>query len=148
MQLTVKALKGRETIIQVSESDTVLSVKRLVEEKLQVPVSQQRLLYRGKALADEHSLSYYSIGPGSRLNLMVKDHMAQESPNGGNAVWKSLGVLLRNHFSPADAERVLECVQKDYERSLSLLSLDDIERLATRILHPQFSEAIDLGFLD
>ncbi|XP_053552178.1 ubiquitin-like protein 4A [Bombina bombina] len=145
MQLTVKALKGKETNIQVSEGDTVLAVKRLVEEKLQIPVSQQRLLYRGKALADEQCLSYYSIGPGSRLNLMLKERVAQDVSAG---VWKSLSVLLAKHFSPSDAERVLECVQKDYERSLSLLSLDDIERLATRILHPQLPEAIDLGFLD
>ncbi|KAM8934847.1 ubiquitin-like protein 4A [Pelodytes ibericus] len=146
MQLTVKALKGRETNIQVSESDTVLAVKRLVEDKLQVPASQQRLLYRGKALSDEHSLSFYSIGPGSRLNLMVKERVTQEV--GGSTVWKALAVILEKHFNPADAERVVECVQKDYERSLSLLSLDDIERLATRILHPQLPETIDLGFLD
>ncbi|XP_041429178.1 ubiquitin-like protein 4A [Xenopus laevis] len=148
MQLTVKALKGKEAHIQVSEGDTVLAVKRLVEEKLQVPVSQQRLLFRGKSLADEHCLSHYSIGPGSRLNLMVKDQVAPEGHSGNNTAWKSLSVILRKHFSPADAERVLEYVQKDYERSLSLLSLDDIERLATRILHPQYSEAADLGFLD
>lgn len=36
---------------QVSENDTILTVKRLVEDKLQVPVSQQRLLFRGKALS-------------------------------------------------------------------------------------------------
>ncbi|MEE6505668.1 hypothetical protein FKM82_005617 [Ascaphus truei] len=148
MQLTVKALKGKETNLQVSDGDTVLAVKRLVEEKLQVPVSQQRLLYRGKALSDEQCLSYYSIGPGSRLNLMLKERVTQEVPAAGNTVWKSLAVILGKHFSPSDAERVLECVQKDYERSLSLLSLDDIERLATRILHPQLQEAIDLGFLD
>ncbi|KAM4696992.1 ubiquitin-like protein 4A [Rhinophrynus dorsalis] len=148
MQLTVKALKGKEANLQVSEGDTVLAVKRLVEEKLQVPVSQQRLLYRGKALADEHCLSYYSIGPGSRLNLMVKERQTSEGPASGNAVWKSLAVILGKHFSPTDAEKVLEYVQKDYERSLSLLSLDDIERMATRILHPQLPEAIELGFLD
>lgn len=146
MQLTVKALKGKETSLQVSESDTVLAVKKQVEEKLQVSVSQQRLLFRGKALSDEHSLSFYSIGPGARLNLMVKERSSLEV--GGNAVWKSLAVILGKHFSPSDAERVLEYVQKDYERSLSLLSLDDVERLATRILHPQLPEAIDLGFLD
>ncbi|XP_075041117.1 ubiquitin-like protein 4A [Mixophyes fleayi] len=146
MQVTVKALKGKEAIIQVSESDTVLAVKRLVEEKLQVPVSQQRLLFRGKALSDEHSLSFYSVGPGSRLNLMVKERITQEAA--GSAVWKSLAVILAKHFSPSDAERVLQHVQKDYECSLSLLSLDDIERLATRILHPQLPDTIDLGFLD
>uniref|UniRef100_A0A8C5WA20 Ubiquitin like 4A n=1 Tax=Leptobrachium leishanense TaxID=445787 RepID=A0A8C5WA20_9ANUR len=136
----------RQAHIFVSENDTVLAVKRLVEDKLQVPAAQQRLLFRGKALSDEHSLSFYSIGPGSRLNLMVKERVTQEVRS--NSVWKALSVILEKHFSPSDAERVLEYVQKDYERSLSLLSLDDIERLATRILHPQLPETIDLGFLD
>ncbi|KAM5145783.1 ubiquitin-like protein 4A isoform 2-T2 [Mantella aurantiaca] len=96
--------------------------------------------------SDEHSLSFYSIGPDSRLNLMVKERASPEVA--GNTVWKSLAVMLGRHFSPTDTERILEYVQKDYERSLSLLSLDDIERLATRILHPQLPETIDLGFLD
>ncbi|XP_075691443.1 ubiquitin-like protein 4A isoform X3 [Rhinoderma darwinii] len=101
---------------------------------------------KGDQPAEEHSLSFYSIGPGARLNLMVKERSSLEAE--GKAVWKSLAVILGKHFSPTDAERILEYVQKDYERSLSLLSLDDIERLATRILHPQLPEAIDLGFLD
>lgn len=39
-------------------------------------------------------------------------------------------------------------LSQDYERSLRLLSLDDIERLATRLLHPEVAEAVEMGFLD
>lgn len=36
---------------------------------------------------------------------------------------------------------------KDYERSLRQLSLDDIERLAGRLLHPE-GEGMDTSYMD
>nr|4WWR_B Chain B, Ubiquitin-like protein 4A [Homo sapiens]4WWR_D Chain D, Ubiquitin-like protein 4A [Homo sapiens]4WWR_F Chain F, Ubiquitin-like protein 4A [Homo sapiens]4WWR_H Chain H, Ubiquitin-like protein 4A [Homo sapiens] len=45
-------------------------------------------------------------------------------------VWQLISKVLARHFSAADASRVLEQLQRDYERSLSRLTLDDIERLA------------------
>jgi hypothetical protein len=35
---------------------------------------------------------------------------------------------------------------QDYDRSLSRLTLDDIERLASRFLHPEVTEAMEKGF--
>lgn len=46
--------------------------------------------------------------------------------------WQSLNPLA---FSP-----------QDYERSLSRLTLDDIERLASRFLHPEVTEVVEKGF--
>ncbi|XP_074387217.1 ubiquitin-like protein 4A isoform X2 [Zonotrichia albicollis] len=80
MLLTVKALQGRECSLQVSPEESVGALKALVAERLQVPVEQQRLLYRGKALADERRLSDYRIGPSARLNLVLK-----AAPAGGGA---------------------------------------------------------------
>ncbi|XP_053154336.1 ubiquitin-like protein 4A [Hemicordylus capensis] len=156
MLLTVKALQGRECSLQVSPDERISSLKRLVSEKLNVPVSQQRLLFKGKALADEHRLSDYSIGPESKLNLVIKppekaspeDPGRRPSPPQNPAIWHTLAQVVGRHFSVADAEKVLEQLQKDYERSLRLLSLDDIERLATRLLHPEVAEAVEMGFLD
>uniref|UniRef100_A0A5F8H2N6 Ubiquitin-like domain-containing protein n=1 Tax=Monodelphis domestica TaxID=13616 RepID=A0A5F8H2N6_MONDO len=51
MQLTVKALQGRECSLQVPDDERVATLKLLVSEKLNVPVVQQRLLFKGKALA-------------------------------------------------------------------------------------------------
>lgn len=155
MIVTVKALQGEEARLQVSQEDRISTVKKLVAEKLQVPVGQQRLLYKGKALADEQRLSDYSIGPDSKLNLVVKltERPSPEEPPKGmspqpRGVWFLLSQVLARHFSTSDAEKILEYLQKDYERSLRLLSLDDIERLATRLLHPQMLEAMEMGFLD
>uniref|UniRef100_A0A803TSX1 Ubiquitin like 4A n=1 Tax=Anolis carolinensis TaxID=28377 RepID=A0A803TSX1_ANOCA len=106
--------------------------------------------------SDEHRLSDYSIGPESKLNLVIKPP-EKASPEESSrragfpqnpAIWHAVAQVLGRHFSGADAEKVLEQLQKDYERSLRLLSLDDIERLATRLLHPEVAEAVEMGFLD
>lgn len=38
-------------IFQVTEDEKVSTVKELVSERLNIPANQQRLLYKGKALA-------------------------------------------------------------------------------------------------
>ncbi|KAM3868509.1 ubiquitin-like protein 4A [Diretmus argenteus] len=155
MILTVKPLQGKECNVQVTEDEKVSTVKELVSERLNIPANQQRLLYKGKALADEHRLSDYSIGPEAKLNLVVRPAgertgaagaaSSSTSPQGG--VWQTLSTVLAKHFSPADAAKVHEQLIKDYERSLRQLSLDDIERLAGRLLHPD-SEGMDTSYMD
>ncbi|XP_077890165.1 ubiquitin-like protein 4A isoform X2 [Ictidomys tridecemlineatus] len=148
MQLTVKALQGRECSLQVPEDELVSTLKQLVSEKLNVPVRQQRLLFKGKALADGKRLSDYSIGPNSKLNLVVKplekvlleEGAARRLADSASPpVWQLISKVLARHFSVADASR-------DYDRSLSRLTLDDIERLASRFLHPEVTEAMEKGF--
>uniref|UniRef100_A0A8C3YBE4 Ubiquitin-like protein 4A n=1 Tax=Catagonus wagneri TaxID=51154 RepID=A0A8C3YBE4_9CETA len=157
MQLTVKALQGRECSLQVSEDELVSTLKHLVSEKLNVPVRQQRLLFKGKALADGKRLSDYSIGPNSKLNLVVKPlekvlleesaaRRLAEAPPPPPVAWQLVSKVLARHFSAADASRVLDQLHRDYERSLSRLTLDDIERLASRFLHPEVTEAMEKGF--
>lgn len=157
MILTVKPLQGKECNVQVTENDKVSTVKELVSERLNIPANQQRLLYKGKALADEHSLSDYAIGPDAKLNLVIRpvgertsaagmaSSSGSSSPQGG--VWLTLSTVLAKHFSPADAAKVHEQLIKDYERSVRQLSLDDIERLAGRLLQPD-SEGMDTSYMD
>ncbi|KAJ8285922.1 hypothetical protein GJAV_G00032510 [Gymnothorax javanicus] len=152
MMLTVKPLQGKECTLQVTETEKVSKVKELVSDRLNIPPNQQRLLYKGKALADEHRLSDYSIGPDAKLNLVVRPAGERSGPSGGmtmaaNGVWQSISAVLAKHFSPSDAAKVQEQLIKDYERSLRQLSLDDIERLAGRLLHPN-TEGMDTSYMD
>ncbi|TKS78929.1 Ubiquitin-like protein 4A [Collichthys lucidus] len=159
MILTVKPLQGKECSVQVTEDEKVSTVKELVSERLNIPANQQRLLYKGKALADEHRLSDYSIGPEAKLNLVIRPvgertgasgMVAGSSSSGGSMqgrVWQTVSTILARHFSPADAAKVHEQLIKDYERSLRQLSLDDIERLAGRLLHPD-GEGMDTSYMD
>ncbi|XP_042343736.1 ubiquitin-like protein 4A [Plectropomus leopardus] len=157
MILTVKPLQGKECSVQVTEDEKVSRVKELVSERLNIPANQQRLLYKGKALADEHRLSDYSIGPEAKLNLVIRPVGERTGASGTAAsssssstqgrVWQTVSTILARHFSPADAAKVHEQLIKDYERSLRQLSLDDIERLAVRLLHPD-GEGMDTSYMD
>uniref|UniRef100_A0A3Q4HZC7 Ubiquitin-like domain-containing protein n=3 Tax=Pseudocrenilabrinae TaxID=318546 RepID=A0A3Q4HZC7_NEOBR len=150
MILTVKPLQGKECSVQVTEDEKVSTVKELVSERLNIPANQQRLLYKGKALADEHRLSDYSIGPEAKLNLVIRPVGERTAASGTAApggVWQTISTILARHFSPADAAKVHEQLIKDYERSLRQLSLDDIERLAGRLLHPE-GEGMDTSYMD
>uniref|UniRef100_A0A3Q0R5V4 Ubiquitin-like domain-containing protein n=1 Tax=Amphilophus citrinellus TaxID=61819 RepID=A0A3Q0R5V4_AMPCI len=149
MILTVKPLQGKECSVQVTEDEKVSTVKELVSERLNIPANQQRLLYKGKALADEHRLSDYSIGPEAKLNLVIRPVGERTGASGTAAcgVWQTVSTILARHFSPADAAKVHEQLIKDYERSLRQLSLDDIERLAGRLLHPE-GEGVDASYMD
>ncbi|XP_049623028.1 ubiquitin-like protein 4A [Suncus etruscus] len=153
MQLTVKALQGRECSLQVSEDELVSTLKERVSQTLNVPVRQQRLLFKGKALADGKRLSDYSIGPNSKLNLVVKplekvlreEKKLAEGPPAPPATWQLVSQILARHFSAADASRVMDQLQRDYEKSLNRLTLDDMERLANRFLHPDVNESVEKG---
>ncbi|XP_037114481.1 ubiquitin-like protein 4A [Syngnathus acus] len=159
MILTVKPLQGKECSVNVTEDEKVSTVKELVSERLNIPANQQRLLYKGKALADEHKLSDYSIGPEAKLNLVIRpagertgaSGTATCSSNGNTSrggVWQTVSTILAKHFSPADAAKVHEQLIKDYERSLRQLSLDDIERLAGRLLHPDVDDMDTTSYMD
>ncbi|XP_056274430.1 ubiquitin-like protein 4A [Pseudoliparis swirei] len=161
MILTVKPLQGKECSVQVTEDEKVSKVKDLVSERLNIPANQQRLLYKGKALADEHRLCDYSIGPEAKLNLVVRPvgertgasglasscSSSSSSSSSQGRVWQTVSTILARHFSPADAAKVHEQLIKDYERSLRQLSLDDVERLAGRLLHPD-GEDMDTSYMD
>ena len=44
---------------QVTEDEKVSMVKELVSERLNIPANQQRLLYKGKALAGTYTEANY-----------------------------------------------------------------------------------------
>ncbi|XP_068919872.1 ubiquitin-like protein 4A isoform X2 [Petaurus breviceps papuanus] len=126
MQLTVKALQGRECSLQVPEDERVSTLKYLVSEKLNIPVVQQRLLFKGKALADELRLSDYSIGPNSKINLVIKlpdEGTARNLPSKPQdqpqplPTWLLVSQILARHFSTADSSRVLEQLQKSFDNA-------------------------------
>ncbi|XP_057258220.1 ubiquitin-like protein 4A, partial [Pezoporus wallicus] len=114
--------------LQVSPHEDVAALRLLVAERLQVPVEQQRLLYRGKALADGRRLSEYSIGPSARLNLVLKPPGGVAKGGGGAgpesppspppedlgvpppclAPGGALAQVLARHFGVQEGARVLQ----------------------------------------
>jgi len=73
MRLSVKILGGEECDVSVDPQDSVEFLKREIEVKLKLDKqTEQRLLFRGKALQDGTPLSDYKLTEGSKLNLVVK----------------------------------------------------------------------------
>lgn len=52
-------LQGKTVVINIKELETVLTLKRLIEEKDHLPIAQQRLVYGPKNLKEEKTLRFY-----------------------------------------------------------------------------------------
>ena len=72
MQIFVKTLTGRTVAIVVEEDDTILSVKTKLQEKDNVPVDEQRLIYGGHQLEDKRTLKFYNVGRDATIHLVLR----------------------------------------------------------------------------
>lgn len=74
LSIVIKSLKPPKTYtLAVQSSDTIADIKSyLASQPSAPPVDVQRLLLKGKALADAKLLKEYSIKDGDTVNLMVK----------------------------------------------------------------------------
>jgi len=71
MQLFLKTISGKTISLNVQASDTIAKVKYQIQEKEGVPPSLQRLLFSGKQLKDEHTLSHYNLMKDSTIHLVL-----------------------------------------------------------------------------
>ena len=141
MNLTIKVLNANEEFkINSQENSPKLSeLKELIYKQRGLPVNEQRLLFKGRALTDEgKTLQEYGITENSKLHLSIK----KSSQNASKAAQTSLGkskdadfhkrleeVLLK-HFHPQDADKVLQKFNEMYGNMILGMSLDDFERIA------------------
>ena len=68
----VKTLSGKTITIACCNADTIEDIKVKIREKEGIPPSQQRLIYSGRQLADELTLSDYNVENDSTFHLVLK----------------------------------------------------------------------------
>lgn len=131
MYILVKKLNGQEVRLEVSDNDEIALLKREISTKLRIPVAQQRLVFKGKTLADASRLRDHRIVDGSKLHLSVKQETTVGNIEDPNEFNTQLRIFLKKHLNTQDTEKVMAKFKEQFKTWISSLSLDDIERLAT-----------------
>ncbi|KAF9451192.1 hypothetical protein P691DRAFT_797072 [Macrolepiota fuliginosa MF-IS2] len=72
MQIFIKTLTGKILTLDIKPSDTIANIKTKIQNKEDVPLDRQWLVFRGSSLEDERTLTYYNIRKGSILHLLLR----------------------------------------------------------------------------
>ena len=71
IQVFVKTLTGKTTEIFISTDATIVALKREIEQELEWPAEQQRLIFDDKQLENDKTVSDYSISNHSVLHIVL-----------------------------------------------------------------------------
>uniref|UniRef100_A0A1D1YL33 Polyubiquitin n=1 Tax=Anthurium amnicola TaxID=1678845 RepID=A0A1D1YL33_9ARAE len=90
IQVKIKSLKGGQTYtVQLNNSDTIISLKEKLQPLSSIPINNQRLILKGKALVDIKTLHEYGINNDTTIHLVQKSGNTSISSDTTSAVSSS-----------------------------------------------------------
>ncbi|KAL6216316.1 hypothetical protein ACLB2K_009539 [Fragaria x ananassa] len=82
VEINIKTLESQIYSFQVDKNMLVSLFKEQIANQTGVPVGQQRLIFRGKVLKDDHPLSEYHLENGHTLHLVVRQPSQPQTSSG------------------------------------------------------------------
>ena len=121
IKIEIGTLTGKTVDLPTSSFATVQCVKEKVQEREGIPPDQQRLIYSGQQLEDDHLLAFYNISNGSKVHLVLRLR------GGGRGITvKYFKTLLINFGMDPSVRQIKERIEEidGYPPALQQLTLD------------------------
>jgi ubiquitin C len=122
IEINVKTQTGKHFTLEVSETERIEDVKRLIQDKKGIPTDQQRLIFAGRQLENDQTLQSYSICQDSTLHLILPLSLGEKPPVRVRRI--------RNFF---DMIQILVKPLTGRQFTLEVSSRDQIEDVKTKI---------------
>ncbi|KAI3812953.1 hypothetical protein L1987_17666 [Smallanthus sonchifolius] len=90
VEIHIKTLDSQLYNFRVNKNMLVSAFKEKIANDVGLPVGQQRLIFRGKVLKDEHRLSEYHIESGHTLHLVARQP-SESQPSSGSSTNTTTG---------------------------------------------------------
>ncbi len=72
MQINIKLMTGETITLDVNAADIIQVVKQRIEDKTNIKVNMQRLIFDGKQLEDDKTLADYGIKDDDNIHLALE----------------------------------------------------------------------------